>query len=146
MVHPQTTLWLQLLHRKHKLFPLPSAGYLWETTPQCRYSWYRPRSYRLYEPRYVRRWLSSPKMVGLKNKSNALWYSAVTWASWRLKSLQFDNSFDSLLLTKKIKLHISGPSCEGNPPVTNGFPAPRTSDAESVPMSWSPHDINHQRG
>ena len=29
--------------------------------------------------------------------------------------------------------------CEGNPPVTGGFPSQRASNAESVSMSWSPH-------
>ena len=31
--------------------------------------------------------------------------------------------------------------CEGNPPVTGGFPSQRASDAESVSMAWRQHGI-----
>ena len=38
---------------------------------------------------------------------------------------------------KTLKLRITG-VCEGNPPVTDGFPSQRTSNAENISISW-PH-------
>ena len=53
-------------------------------------------------------------------------YSGVTWAPWHLKS--FTPLFNglSVLTTKKTQTCVSRVSCEGNPPVTNGFPSQRT--------------------
>ena len=39
---------------------------------------------------------------------------------------------------KTLKPHIAG-ICEGNPPVTSGFPSQRASDMENVPIWWSHH-------
>ena len=56
------------------------------------------------------------------------------WASWRFKLL--GRLFNSLfkLTQRKSKFHNTGLLCNGNPPVTNGFPSQRASKAESVSM------------
>ena len=68
------------------------------------------------------------------------WYFLpdVTWASWRLKLPptppfvqlfhQADNNENTLLTL-----------CEGNPPVTGGFPSQMASDVDSVSMPWRHH-------
>ena len=51
---------------------------------------------------------------------------------------QLDCLFQSFygLTSKKHQNQLYWPYCEGNPPVTGGFPAQRTNNAESVFMSW----------
>ena len=63
------------------------------------------------------------------------------WAPWRLKSPAsglFAQSFVSLKKTSKLR--ITG-ICEGNPPVTGGFPSQRASNAENVSIWWRHHGV-----
>ena len=43
---------------------------------------------------------------------------------------------------KTSKLRVTG-LCEGNPPVTGGFPLQRASNMENVSIWWHHHDITH---
>ena len=44
---------------------------------------------------------------------------------------------------KTSKIHITG-LCEGNPPVTSGFPAQRACNAENVSIWWRHHALLHR--
>ena len=44
--------------------------------------------------------------------------------------------------TKPSKLCVTG-FCEGNPPAIGGFPLQRTSNAESVSMTWRPYTLTY---
>ena len=43
---------------------------------------------------------------------------------------------------KTPKLRVTG-LCEGNPPVTDGFPSQRASNAENVSIWWRHHELDH---
>ena len=45
--------------------------------------------------------------------------------------------------SKKISKHCVIGLCEGNPPVTSGFPSQRASDVENVSIWWSHHATVH---
>ena len=65
-----------------------------------------------------------------------------SWARWRFKSPAsrlFTQSFRRRS-KKTSKLRVTC-LCEGNPPVTGGFPSQRTIDAENVSIWWHRHDM-----
>ena len=68
-------------------------------------------------------------------------YGDVIWASWRLKPQairQFIQQFAQDFIKENFKAVLLA-LCEGNPPVTGGFPSQRTCDAEEVSISWRHH-------
>ena len=67
-------------------------------------------------------------------------YSDVIMSRWRLKSMAprlFAQPFVEAQVTEKIKVRCL---CEGNPPVTGGFPSQRASKAAKVSIWWRHHD------
>ena len=68
------------------------------------------------------------------------------WARWRLES-PASRSLSQPLVQAQIKentpkLRVNG-LCEGNSPVTGGFPSQRSSDAENVSICWH-HGVNRE--
>ena len=67
-------------------------------------------------------------------------YSDVTWASQRLRSSATRMFIQQFRITlKKNQRSTLLALCEGNPPVTGGFPSQWTSNAESVSISSRYH-------
>ena len=119
--------------------PTPHQGMFWVLYEKCLHL---PKS---GTPRHVKSagWLLMP-WHPLDARSSAtitltcIHYSNVKWAPRHLNSPAFDCLFSSLSKhTSKIKpkLHIIG-LCEGNPPVTGGFPSHRASNSENISISW----------
>ena len=71
------------------------------------------------------------------NKTMNPSYSEVTWASWYLESLATQLYAQQLVEAniKETPKPLLLALCEGNPPVTGGFPSKRANNTESVFMS-----------
>ena len=66
------------------------------------------------------------------------------WKRWRLKSRAsrlFAQPFVQAQIKERSKLRVTG-LCEGNPPVTGGFPSQRASKAKNVSIGWRHHVWN----
>ena len=65
------------------------------------------------------------------------------WPPWRLKSPALDCLLNCLfeIASKKTAKPAFLALCEGNPPVTGGFPWQRANNAENVPIAWRRHDL-----
>ena len=68
-------------------------------------------------------------------------YNDLDWVSWHLKSPALDCFLNSCSGKhgRKTSKPVLLAFCDGNPPVTSGFPSQRSSNAESVFMSWHHH-------
>ena len=65
------------------------------------------------------------------------------WARWLVKIRRLDCLPNLLLRRRSNKtptLHVTG-LCEGNPPVTGGFPLQNASNAENVSIWWRHHAL-----
>ena len=66
------------------------------------------------------------------------------WARWHSNRRRLGCLLNHLFrrkLKKTSKFRVTG-LCEGNPPVTDGFPSQRASNAEDVSIWWRHHDEN----
>ena len=65
------------------------------------------------------------------------------WRQMSIKASHFSGHSNVLFAASNIKENIKArhywPFCEGNPPVTDGFPSQRASNVESVSMAWCHH-------
>ena len=93
---------------------------------------WQPRAphFNLYE-----RYLSLPCWLA------RVYYSDVTWASWRPKSSE-TRAFNGLFswTSKEHRSSTLLALCEGNAPVTGSFPSQRAGNTERVSVLWRHHD------
>ena len=99
-----------------------------------------PSSVLLYGPTR-QQWVQNTVLTALYDVVQ-FHYSDVTWASYCFKSQQLDCLWNSLFkITKETEFCFTG-ICEGNPLVTSGFPSQKTSNANSISMSWRHHVLS----